>query len=303
MTQTLTDSLAVDRTLGRWSDDPIEGVSTEEPVRRRRRRFPLLRGRGLVGLLLVLLVFAAGLCAPWLTSYGPNEQIENANLLPSSWSHWLGTDAVNRDVLTRVLYGIRVDVLVAFIAVPLGAVIGALIGIASTLNSAADVVVQRVFDVLFAFPAIIFAIGLTAITGPGLRTVIIVVAAVEVPLFGRLLRTSILRVREQLYVQAAEVIGARRWWVLRRHVLPNAAEPIFVQLALSMSVAVFLESAMSFMGIGVRPPDPSLGSVISDSLDNLDINAMFAVGPLLAVGVLVLGFQLIAQAIGAHRRR
>jgi peptide/nickel transport system permease protein len=95
-----------------------------------------------------------------------------------------------------------------------------------------------------------------------------VIAAVEVPLFGRLLRTSILKVRELPYVQAADAIGAGPWWILRRHILPNAAEPVPVQLALSMSVALFLESAMSFIGIGVRPPQPSLGGILSDSLDN-----------------------------------
>lgn len=274
---------------------------TTRPVRRGTAA-ALLHGRGLAGILLVLGVFALGLAAPLLSSYDPTAQLPAANLLGPSLAHPLGTDQVNRDLLSRVLYGIRVDMLVVFVAVPVAAAIGTAIGVLTAGNAVADAVTQRVFDVVFAFPAVILAIGLTALVGPGTRTVMIVIVAVEVPLFGRLLRTSILRVRELPYVQAAEAIGAGRWWVMRRHVLPNAAEPLVVQLALSMSVAVFLESAMSFLGIGVRPPNPSLGSVLSDSLDNLSINPMFAVGPLLVVAALVLGFQLVAQAVGASRR-
>jgi peptide/nickel transport system permease protein len=117
-----------------------------------------------------------------------------------------------------------------------------------------------------------------------------------------MLRSTALRVREMPYVEAAAVIGAGRWWILRRHVLPNSAEPLGVQLALSMSLAVFVESAMSFIGIGVRPPEPSLGSIIADSVANLDVNPAMALGPLTVVVALVLGFLLIAQALGAHRR-
>ena len=129
------------------------------------------------------------------------------------------------------------------------------------------------------------------------------IIAVELPVFGRLTRTAILKVRELPFVESSQVVGARHWWVLRRHILPNAAEPLVVQLALSMSVAIFIESAMSYIGIGVRPPQPSLGNIINDAVPNLDVNAMFAVGPLLVVAVLVLGFQLLAQSVGARRRR
>ncbi|MET0316332.1 MAG: ABC transporter permease subunit, partial [Rhodococcus fascians] len=140
------------------------------------------------------------------------------------------------------------------------------------------------------------------IIGPGAFTVGVVIVLAELPIFGRLIRTSVLKVREQPYVEAAEVIGAGKLFVLRTHVLPNSLEPIGVQVALSLSLAVFVESAMSFIGIGVRPPEPSLGSIISDSIPNLDINAAFAVGPLVVVALLVLGFLLIAQGIGRERR-
>ena len=262
----------------------------------------LLRGRGLVGLVLLALLVLAGLLAPLLAPYPPNEQIPGANLLRPSAAHLLGTDHVNRDVFSRTLYGIRTDLVIVFVAVPIGALLGTLAALLGTVIGAVDIALQRTFDVVLAFPTLIFAIGLTAVIGPGATTVIIVIAVLETPIFARLLRSSILKVRALPYVETAEAIGARRSWVLRRHILPNAAEPVGVQLALSLSLAVFVESAMSFLGIGVRPPQPSLGSLIADGIDYVDSNLAFVLGPLVVVVILVLSLQLIAQGLGAARR-
>nr|WP_296769661.1 ABC transporter permease [Rhodococcus sp. (in: high G+C Gram-positive bacteria)] len=270
----------------------------EAPPERGRK----LRGQTSAGVIIVAVIALAGIFAPLLAPYDPLEQISGANLLGPSAHHWLGTDQVNRDVLSRVLYGIRVNLLIAFVAVPIGAVLGGAIGVLSTLHPAADTAAQRAFDVVLAFPALILAITLAAIIGPGAFTVGVVVVLAELPIFGRLIRTSVLRVREQPFVEAAEVFGAGRLWILRTHILPNSLEAVGVQVALSLSLAVFVESAMSFIGIGVRPPQPSLGSIISESIPNLDINAAFAVGPLVVVAALVLGFLLIAQGIGRERR-
>jgi peptide/nickel transport system permease protein len=262
----------------------------------------LLRGRGLAGLVLVLGVVALGLLAPVIAQHSPTAQIPGANLLPASSRFPLGTDVVDRDILSRVLFGIRADLVIIFVAVPVGALIGTIVALVGTLNRYTDVVVARLFDLALAFPAVILAIALVAITGPGLTTVAIVVIAVEAPLFGRLLRSEILRIRALPFVEAAQLLGAGRWWVLRRHIVPNAAEPLIVQLALSASVAVFLETALSFLGIGVRPPDPSLGTILNDAIPNLSENPWFGIGPLVVITALVLGFQLMAQAIGKHRR-
>lgn len=281
-------------------------TAPETPAREPNPSRPLLRaltrGQGLAGLLVIGVIAVAALAAGLLTKYSPLEQIPGANLLGPSGDHWLGTDHINRDVFTRVLYGIRVDLLIAFVAVPVGAVLGSAIGLAATVNPIADVVAQRVFDLILAFPALIFAIALSAVTGPGAHAVIIVIVAAEIPIFGRQIRTAVLAVREQPFVEAAEVIGASTAWTLRKHVLPNVIEPLAVQFALSLSLAVFVDSAMSFIGIGVRPPDPSLGSIIAESTRNLDANPAMAVGPLLVVSALTLGFLLIAQALGRARR-
>lgn len=256
---------------------------------------------------IVLAVTIVGVFGALFAPYPATEQIPGANLLPPGTDpggglHLLGTDQVNRDVFSRLLAGIRVDLAVAFLAVPLGALAGAAAGLLATLWTPVDVVTQRVFDVLLAFPAVILAIAVTAVAGPGLGTVIAVIVAVEIPVFGRLVRQSVLGVRELPFVRAAEVTGASRWWLLRRHVLPHSVEPLVVQLAVSMSVAVFVESAMSFIGIGVRPPTPSLGTMLAESLAVLDANPAFAAGPLAVIAALILGFQLLAQSLTARRR-
>ncbi|MGW6730430.1 ABC transporter permease [Nocardia sp. NPDC055029] len=270
------------------------------------RKFGSLRalqsGQGLAGVLLVTLVAVAGVSAGVLSAYDPLAQIPGANLLGPNAEHWLGTDHLNRDVAARVLAGIRINLLIVLLAVPVGAVIGSLAGLAATTHPIADVAAQRVFDLILAFPSLIFAIALAAITGPGWHAVVIVIIAAEIPIFGRQIRTAVLAVREQPFVEASEVIGAGTWWTLRKHVLPHVIEPLGVQFALSLSVAVFVEGAMSFIGIGVRPPEPSLGSLIGESIANLDANPWMAIGPLTVVAALTLGFLLIAQALGRARR-
>lgn len=282
----------------------VTEVAPAEGVRARRLRWgALAHGQGLVGVVMVALVVVAGLLAPVLAPYDPTQQIPGANLAPPSAAHWLGTYEVNRDILSRVLHGIRIDLVVVFLAVPVGAALGVALGLLSTLHAWADVATQRLLDVLLAFPVLILAITATAAMGPGLRTIAVVIVLAELPIFGRLARTSVLEVRALPYVESARVMGAGETWLLRKHVLPNSLEPLTVQLAVSMSVAVFIEGAMSFLGLGVRPPDPSLGSLIKDGIRNVWEAPFFVVGPLVVVSMLVLGFLLVAQAISAQRRR
>lgn len=272
-------------------------------VRSRRWSWGVLaHGKGLVGTLMVGVVVAAGLLAPLLAPYGPTEQIPGANLVGPSAAHLLGTDEVNRDVLSRLLYGIRVDLFMVFAAVPVGAALGTLVGLVSSMYAVADVLAQRTFDVILAFPLLILGIGVTAAMGPGLETVVAVIVLAEIPVFGRLVRTSLLTIKELPYVEASRVMGAGDLWLLRRHLLPNALEPLTVQLAVSMSVAVFIDGALSFLGLGVRPPSPSLGSLIKDGIRTIWEAPTFVLGPLVVVTLLVLGLLLVAQAISSVRR-
>lgn len=279
-------------------DEIVDGDPTAGP----EDRHALLAGRGLVGVMLVGLVTLAAVLAPWLAPYSPTEQIEGANLLPPGGDHLLGTDELNRDLLSRLLYGTRIDLLVIFVAVPVGAALGTVLGLVASLWAVTDVIAQRLFDLVLAFPALVLGIALAAVLGPGAFTIGTVIVLAEIPAFGRLTRGSVLRVRELPYVEAAQVMGAGSRWVLARHVLPNSLEPLTVQLALSMSVAVFIEGAMSFLGLGIRQPDPSLGSMIRDATRSIYAEPLLGVGPLVVVAVLVLGFLLISQALAAARR-
>lgn len=281
----------------------IATIPEETAADRDNRWAALLRGRGLAGVVLVGLVAAAGLLAPWLAPYAPDAQFPGASLLAPNADHLLGTDSVGRDILSRTLHGIRIDLLVIFLAVPAGAALGSLLGLASTRFALLDTVLQRAFDLILAFPTIILAIALTMVVGPGMWTIGTVIVLAEIPVFGRLTRTSVLTVEQAPYVEAARAVGASEGWILRRHVLLNSLEPLTVQLALAMSVGVFIEGAMSFLGLGITPPTPSLGSLIKEGTQNAYHSPLFVVGPLAVVVVLVLGLLLISQALAAHSRR
>lgn len=263
----------------------------------------LTHGRGLVGTVAVGTVVLAGLAAPWLAPYAPDTQIPGANLLGPSAAHWFGTDAVNEDLFSRTLYGIRVNLFIVVLAVPAGAVIGGLLGLASTRFRHLDTLIQRTFDLVLAFPAILLAIAMTMILGPGIRTVFLVIVLAEIPLFGRLVRGVALSVRERPYVEAARTVGASENWILRHHVLPNSVDPLIVQLAVGMSTAVFVEGAMSFLGLGVVPPTASLGSLINEGAAYAWHAPFYAVGPLTVVVVLAVGFLLISQALSRATRK
>ncbi|TXS44613.1 ABC transporter permease [Streptomyces sp. OR43] len=266
-------------------------------------RGALSTARARTGLVLVGAVVLAGLLAPLLAGHGPTDQSGQSLAALGTPGHPLGTDDLGRDLLSRVLYGIRADLGIIAIAVPLGAVLGCLFALLAAAHPVADTVVQRVFDLLLAFPGLILALAVTAILGPGRVPVVLVIALAEIPAFGRLLRGGILVQREREYVTAARVGGSSGRRVLVRHILPNAADPLIVQIAVSLTVAVFIEGAMSFLGVGVRPPEPTLGAVLSQSMPYLAQAPNFAAGPLITVTALVLGLSLIAEALNREIRR
>ncbi|MFE6974078.1 ABC transporter permease [Streptomyces sp. NPDC057682] len=278
---------------------PVTGRGrTHHPYRR-----ALSTARARTGLVLVGAVVLAGLLAPLLTGHGPTDQSGRSLAGIAAPGHPLGTDDLGRDLLSRVLFGIRADLGIIALAVPLGAALGCLFALAAAAHPAVDTAVQRVFDLLLAFPGLILALAVTAILGPGRTPVILVIALAEIPVFGRLLRTGILAQREREYVTAARVGGTSARRVLVRHILPNAVDPLVVQIAVSLTVAVFIEGAMSFLGVGVRPPEPTLGSVLGQSMPYLAQAPHFAAGPLITVTALVLGLSLVAEALNREIRR
>ena len=248
------------------------------------------------GLALVVLLVFMGLSAPLLTSYSPLTQGPNA-LLGPGLQHPLGTDEFGRDLLTRTLYGIRLDLLIAATAVPLGALAGITLGVLCALHPALDVVLQRAFDVMLAFTALILGVTLAAILGPGTAAVFWTVAGINVPLFGRITRDAVRLEKDREYVLAARALGAGRLRILVGDILPNILDALVVQAALSLSTAVFVEGAMSFVGIGVTPPTPSLGALLRSGASFLDQNPAYALGPVTVVTGLVIGFNLLADGL------
>jgi peptide/nickel transport system permease protein len=278
---------------------PVHATTARTPGRVR----VLLRRPGLaVGVALVTVLLLAGLLAPLLAPAAPTLQSSDTLTGPSA-AHLLGTDEYGRDLLSRVLYGLRQDVFAAAVAVPIGALAGVAIGLASGLTRWLETAVQRLFDVMLSFTALIAGVTVASIIGSGRTAVMLTIVLVNIPLFGRLIRTSVLGQRQRDYVIAAAVVGASPARVLLRHILPNSLAPLIVQFALSMSTAVFIEGGMSYVGIGIRPPDPSLGSLLQGSVNFLAQNPWYAVGPMIAVTLLVLGFQLIADGLTASLLR
>ncbi|GGV98361.1 peptide ABC transporter substrate-binding protein [Streptomyces narbonensis] len=290
-------------TLAAAQKAPLDSRTGKPRRPRHPYRAALATARGRTGLGLVLLVVLAGLLAPLLAGHGPTDQSALALAGPGTPGHPLGTDDLGRDLLARLLHGIRADLGIIAVAVPLGAVLGCLLALAAACHPLADTVVQRAFDLVLAFPGLILALAVTAILGPGRVPVILVIALAEIPVFGRLLRTGILVQRGREYVTAARVGGTSGGRILTRHILPNAADPLVVQFAVSLTVAVFIEGAMSFLGVGVRPPEPTLGAVLSQSMPYLAQAPHFAAGPLVTVTALVLGLSLTAEALSREIRR
>lgn len=272
------------------------GAAAARPERSRWGR-ALRYPETVAGLTIVTVLVAAGILAPWIAPYGVDAQSSDSFAGMSS-AHLLGTDEFGRDVFSRVLFGIRLDVVVAGLAVPAGVLLGTALGLLCGLHRFLDSVIQRAFDVMLAFTALVMGVAVSATAiGPGLTAIVVTVVLVNVPLFGRLTRSAVRTQRSRDYVVAAEVIGARPGRVLLRHILPNALDALIVQAALSLSMAVFIEGAMSFVGIGIRPPSPSLGALLRSSTNFLSQNPWYALGPIVVVTALVLGFNLIADGL------
>lgn len=254
----------------------------------------LRKPRTWIGLFIVLLFLMLGLLAPVISAYSPLDQSFNP-LQGISRHHLLGTDELGRDLLARVLFGIRVDVMVAVLAIPIGALIGCLLGVLSASESWFSTPLQRGFDLMLAFTALIMGMLIAALVGSGVLAVILTVALVNVPLFGRITRSMVVAQMSRDYAVAAMVIGVSRTRLMLRHILPNSLDALIVQAALSFSTAVFIEGAMSFIGVGVRPPDPSLGSILKASINFLSQSPAYSLAPMVVITFLVLGFNLISD--------
>ncbi|MEA2703330.1 MAG: peptide/nickel transport system permease protein [Actinomycetota bacterium] len=262
-----------------------------------RRRF--FRNKlAVVGLAMVAAVLVAAVAAPVLAPYDPKAQtLSNALASPSS-AHWFGTDENGRDVLSRVIYGTQIAVIIGLSAILLALVIGVVLGsLAGYLGRAWDAVIMRVADVFFAFPLLIGAIVIVLVIGRGLTPVVLALGIFSWATISRLLRSSILSVREAEYVEAARSLGAGRWRIVTRHVLPNSMAPVLVFAMVSVAIAIVAEASLSYLGVGLQPDVPDWGNMISAGQKFFGYKDYLWFFPSMAVVFTVLGFVFVGDGL------
>jgi peptide/nickel transport system permease protein len=279
-------------------------VSVEErqwlvTLRRLARRRTALFGLGVVSIVLLAAAFA-----PWLTPFDPLEQDINQRLKEPGWQtaegrvHALGTDHLGRDILARVIFGSRIALVVGLSAVLISGVLGMAIGLVSGyFGGKVDDFFMRLADIQLAFPFILLAIAVIGVLGPSLRNIIIVIGVSSWVVYARVVRGEVLSIREREFVQAAIALGSRDGRVLVRHVLPNAFTPWLVVATLDMARVIVIESALSFLGLGVQPPTPTWGGMLADGRVYLSTAWWLATFPGLAILVTVLGINLLGDGL------
>jgi peptide/nickel transport system permease protein len=254
--------------------------------------------QGFVGLTVLLVLVGAAALAPFITWHDPNAQDASGRFLSPSWDHPFGTDELRRDLYARTVYGLRISLVISLLAVGVGAFCGIVIGfISGYVSGWVDTVIMRMVDALLAFPGLLAALAIVTILGPGVRNVGIAIAFFSVPSFARLSRAQMLAERNRDYVLAAQSLGATGLRVVFGHIARNAIAPLLTQLALFMASAVILSASLSFLGLGERPPAPSLGGLVNSSKSNLQTAWWYAVFPGATLAALLLALNLLADAI------
>lgn len=261
-------------------------------VRLRRNRLAMISLVFLVALVLIALL------TPWLAPYSYEEQDLALGASAPSAEHWLGTDTLGRDLLTRIMYGTRVSLMVGFIATAVALGIGVLWGTtAGFLGGRVDMVMMRLVDVLYALPFAIFVVLLTVIFGSSLLLLFLAIGAVEWLTMARIVRGQVLGLRRQEFIEAAISLGLSRWSIITRHLIPNALGPIIVYTTLTIPSVILLESFLSFLGLGVQAPQSSWGSLISDGVDTMEEYPWLLIFPGLTLAVALFALNFLGDGL------
>lgn len=253
---------------------------------------------GLLGFIFVALIVLVAIFAPWLAPYAPDEIDVLNRLAPPSAEHWLGTDQLGRDTLSRLIHGSRIALVAALPAVFLGAFVGIVLGlIAGYFGGIIDSILLTVFDIVRSFPAMLFAIAIIALTGPSMVMVVAIMAATRFPTYGRLVRAQVLSVREEEYVTAARALGSPTPRIMRLDLLPNVIAPLFIQAAMDIPVVITFEAGLSFLGLGVPPPTPSWGSILQDGYSYVRATPWLITFGSAVLVIATLGFTFFAESL------
>lgn len=249
---------------------------------------------GIIGILLVILV---AIFAPLAAPFEPDKMVAMPKSAPSA-DYWFGTDNYGRDIFSRILYGARVSLEVGIIAVGIGAVAGYILGLlAGYFEGWVDRVIMCVMDILFAFPSILLAIFISAVLGRGLVNTMIAIGIVNIPVFARTVRAAVISAKGLEYVSNARSVGVRTGAILVRHISPNVVAPFTVQATLALSSAILTEASMSFLGLGIQPPDPSWGSMLSEARTFMEQAPWMAIFPALFIIVTILLFNILGDSL------
>jgi peptide/nickel transport system permease protein len=243
---------------------------------------------------LIVIAALAGVIAP----YNPVANNVRAALQPPSSYYYFGTDRFGRDIFSRVVFGSQISLFVAIVSVAMSTIVGIALGLVSGYYRGwVDNLIGRIMDVFFSFPALLLAIGVAAMLGPGLNNAVIAIAVVYAPVFGRVIRGPVLVERGKEYVEAARVIGASSPRVMLRHIFPNVLSPLTIQATITMSQAILLEASLSFLNLGTQPPFPSWGTMLYEGREFLETAPWWSIFPGLAIMLTVLAFNLLGDGI------
>ncbi len=276
----------------------MEGADTRR-ARRSRFSVALRRNRlALVGLAIVAIGTIAAIGANALAPYDPVQISAHARLVGPSTSHLMGTDNLGRDTLSRVLYGVRMSVVIAVLSISVAGVSGVVIGLVSGyFGRWVDEVAMRVMDVLYAIPELLLALALVATFGTGLKSLITAIAIGRIPGFARITRGAVLSVRENEYISAARTVGLRDAQIILRHILPNVLAPIIVIASISLAVAILVEASLSFLGLGIQPPTPSLGGLLNEAQSYMQSAPWMAIFPGVTIAAIVFGLNMLGDGL------
>lgn len=254
--------------------------------------------KALVGSVMLLIVVAVAILAPVIAPYDPIQLAVGPLLSQPSRDHLLGTDNFGRDTFSRLIYGARISLLAAFGVIVCSVTIGMSLGLLTGyVGGMVDYLVMRVVEMLFAFPWVLIALAMAAILGPGLKTVLISLVVVYSPILVRLTRAVVLSIREEEYIEAARSIGQRHLLIMVRHVFPNTLSPIIVQSTSIMGFSILAEAAISYLGLGTRPPTPSWGLSLSEGANYLWVAPHLVVFPGLAIAYVVMSFNFLGDGL------
>jgi peptide/nickel transport system permease protein len=258
----------------------------------RRNRFAM------AGAVVVAGLFLLSFLAPFISPSDPNAIDAYHVLLPPSTSHWMGTDELGRDVLTRVIYGARISLKVGFVAVGIAIAIGTVVGLlAGFYGGWVDSLLMRFVDIMLCFPTFFLILAVIALLEPSIWYIMLIIGITGWMGVARLVRAEVLSIKERDFITAARSIGASNTRIIFRHILPNAAAPVFVAATLGVAGAILTESALSFLGIGVQPPTPSWGNILTSGKDYLEFAWWLSLFPGVAILITVLAYNLLGEGI------